>query len=190
MSNNTRASRKKDALQWAENVLAMPADQQDSYMLAAAEHILNTIDPATMADMEWNVETYYLAGAFYTNASTGTIDEAIMLDKDPSDSIFAIIPETQKLVVARSTKFVPNGKRYEFREVSGPSHPKALRTVEDYEAAPVGTVVTSYENPPLVKREQGKWTSSYGYKYTDEDLAGVRSTVVRWGVEQENAWQN
>ena len=159
-------------------------------MLAAAEHILNTVGPATMADMEWGTEMHYLAGAFYANASTGTVDEAIMLDKDPSDSIFAIIPEMQKLVVARSTKFVPNGKRYEFREVSGPSHPKVLRAVEDYGVAPVGTVVTSYENPPLVKRGQGKWTSSYGYRYTDEDLVGVSSTVVRWGAEQENAWQN
>lgn len=66
MNNNT----KRLAREWAERIKAAPEGTYTPRAIAAAEHILATTTPPTMAEVEWNNEEHHLAGATPTQALT------------------------------------------------------------------------------------------------------------------------
>lgn len=85
----------------------------------------------------------------------------------------------------------PNGKKYELREVTKPDHPEVLKTVEDYENAPEGTIVVTpgEDSMAVQKLDDGKWGIIGVKKLVDaEDCSRASAdhgatTVLRWGGE-------
>lgn len=69
---------------------------------------------------------------------------------------------------------------------SEPEHPCTLSSLEDYRAAPVGTVVAASGEHPWVKLREHRWsTSRPGDPMTNEYLVdGLPKDVLRWGVGQ------
>ena len=59
--------RERLAREWAESKLAMPTGHLDADVIAAAEHIMATTTPLSMADVEWDDEKHRGAGATDTN---------------------------------------------------------------------------------------------------------------------------
>lgn len=170
-----RNEQEKLAREWAERIKSVPPGYHDQMHHAAADHILATTAPPTMADVEWDDEKH---------RGLGAVDEAgqewVMLQDD--GGYINCIGLDLNPVGAERGELTPNGKRYELREITEPEHPETLTTVEDYENAPEGTIVklSEYEEP-LRKYEQGRWADPYGYKFTNEHLAGTIRKVKRWG---------
>ena len=177
--------RERLAREWAEIKLAMPTGHLDADVIAAAEHILaTTTDPLTMADVEWDHEKHYLAGA-HLDASNrdavmlGTWDDMIVVVDVPRES-----DKSNMSLLVRSTKngVTPNGKRYRLVEDVEPEHPETLTTVEDYENAPTGTVVTRKGCEPWAKRDSDDWCITGGHKSRmDYHMADSKRDVLRWG---------
>ena len=149
---------------------------------AAAEYILEHTAPPTMADVEWDHEKHHLAGAVFQNF--GMTAEVVMFHKDGSGAIVAVAVEDGRPFIGDASKYTPNGKRYELREKpEHPEHPEVLETVEDYQKAPVGTVVTR-ETGGVVEMKRGaddwRCTGIWGSD-TDFDMAGSIRRVLLWG---------
>lgn len=169
------------ARQWAESKLAMPTSHLDADVIAAAEHILATTTPPTMADVVWDGGKHHLAGA---TDDAGT--DVVMLWPS-GDDVDIVGTDLSYCGHRDASDLTPNGKRYRLVEVTDddpePSHPEVLRTVEDYENAREGTIVASdgYLSTPLVKR-YGKWCRDR-IEFTAEDLGAVpeQLRVLRWG---------
>ena len=146
--------------------------------MAAIEHILATTTPPTMADVEWDDEKHYLAGA--TTSEGGSV---VMLWHDDIDTDHIITDKEEW----RRDQLTPNGKRYELREVTDkpdePNHPATLTALEDYEDAPEGTIVARDDHAPLLKRGPNAWTTEYSSLAYDGDMAGTERQVLRkgWG---------
>lgn len=75
-----------------------------------------------------------------------------------------------------------------------PAHPTTLTTEQDYENAPVGTIVVepTYLERVSVKRVSNIWTNTIAIgSPTNSDMAdrGI-TTVLRWGVGNENRQQS
>lgn len=129
---------------WAERIKAAPDETYVDDVVAAAEHILATTTPPTMADVEWDDEKHHLAGAIDAEGTEvvmiGTFSGTIRVcDVDEMNETFAPWLENPGTLT-------PNGKRYELREVGAPEqpeHPETLVTEQDYENAPAGTVVAT-----------------------------------------------
>lgn len=149
---------------------------------AAAEYILATTTPLTMADVEWDDKEHYLSGAVDSDGI-----EVVMMgwrgllilvsDVDQMNISYAPVLEDPK-------DLTPNGKRYELRDIGAPEqpeHPATLETLEDYENAPVGTIVASDDHAPLLKRGPNAWTTEISSLYYDEDMARNTRQVLRWG---------
>ena len=174
-------SNEKLARQWAERKKAQAKRHMEDagYVtredtLAAIEHVLATTDPLTMADAVWNDEKHHLAGA-----TTPSGIEVVMLWLNTG--INRIV--TGGGLYARDM-LTPNGKRYELREVGAPEqpeHPEVLTTREDYENAPVGTIVARNEYHPCVKQHFGVWENTFGTTYSDAEMADASRQVLRWG---------
>lgn len=140
-------SNEKLARQWAERKKAQAKRHVEDAgyfpredTLAAIEHVLaTTTDPLTMADVEWEVEKHYLAGA------TSEIDGSELVMVAPLDDlIVSAKPGGDRVSLTSPETLTPNGKKYELREVGAtaePEHPATLETQADYENAPEGTVV-------------------------------------------------
>lgn len=160
------------ALQWAEQVKSKPAVFCSQDALAAAEHILATTTPPTMADVEWNDEEHHLAGA-----TTPEGNEVVMIHYNSLTGRVATVDG-----YALDSALTPNGKRYELVEVSGePERPETLTTLEDYANAPVGTNVAGNGYFPYVKSERGYWMNPSIGTCSNEGLAAVSRRVLRWG---------
>lgn len=181
MSNETA----RLAREWAEDFLTHADKTDDRYdpskagVIAAAERILATTDPLTMADVEWDDDKHYLTGA------TGPFgDEVVMMwYDDDTDHIFTNGEEWPR------DRLTPNGKRYELREVGAPeepARPATLETVEDYENAPAGTVVAEPGRPALTKTHGGEW-HRYGGWFTSDEMAHTERQVLRWGKGKETS---
>lgn len=150
---------------------------------AAAEHIMATTTEPTMADVEWD-DKHFLAGA--TLDTEESAEEMVMCGFTRDGEIYVVQPNPGRGKRGYWTMpgdLTPNGKKYELREVTGDEHPEVLRTVEDYEDAPEGTIAAVDFFLPLVKLSRGFWASSMGENYSDEDIAGARRKVLRrgWG---------
>lgn len=169
--------REKLARQWAKKT----TPKGDRETLAAIEHILATTSPPTMAGVEWDHEKHHLAGAVFQNAGTDTTAEVVMFQKIGTGAIFAVDDEDGQPFIGDASKYTPNGKRYELREV--PDHPEALVTLEDYKNAPAKTLVCFHDCEPFLKEDDGGWTVQGGHPWSDEELEGTRRSVLRWGVE-------
>lgn len=273
MSNETA----RLARQWAEFAKSIPGGSPGA--LAAADYIMATTDPLTMADVEWDDEQHRLAGA-----TTSRGGDVVMMwcDHDETGHIITDFGEWPR------DQLTPNGKRYELVEVTDkpenpvepstktmdeytmaeradmvgmwagynrhvaggdptafviitgeeneagrvpcynpgapmphawapdpwmltprfdmprawstdgdpcgptvssgenvgadqPEHPATLTTVEDYENAPVGTIVASNEYSPYVKLRRGYWEHPRYIPRTDASMADTPRKVIRWG---------
>ena len=162
---------------WAESVLAMPAGHHDEDMTAAADHILATTAPPTMADVEWDNKTHILSGA-----TTHGGGDVVMLSVSHNGNTIT----TNRGTWVRRL-LTPNGKRYELREVADkPGHPETLTTVEDYENAPAGTVVAIASRDasrplPMMKGSDGVWLMKSAKGRFNDHMAGDKRRVLRWG---------
>lgn len=105
---------------------------------AAAEYILATTTPLTMADVKWDDKKHCLAGA------TCNIDESERVILVPRNGMIVNAKLGRDRVLLTSPgSLTPNGKRYELREVAdepdAPTHPAtqimeaalALRDLEE-----------------------------------------------------------
>ena len=168
MSNETA----RLAREWADFALTVPEGSPGSR--AAAEYIMATTSPLTMADVEWDDEKHHLAGA---TAPFG--DEVVMMwYDDDTDHIFTNGEEWPR------DRLTPNGKKYELREVGAPeqpAHPAMLETVEDYVNAPEGTIVASKDYFPYAKLRRGYWEHPRYIPRTDASMADTPRKVIRWG---------
>lgn len=182
--NNTETARL--ARQWAEGFLTHADKVDDRYdpskagVIAAAEHIMATTPPPTMADTEWDDEKHPLAGA-----TTPSGEEVVMFW--PEDDYIRTAQESWS-----RDCLTPNGKRYELREVTEtpdvPTHPATLVTEADYENAPHGTVVSGSETLDLYVKNVDLWhrlVTPNGPTLTvsSVSMAGTPRTVLRkgWG---------
>lgn len=150
MSNNTA----RLAREWAQFELGNAGVFSDKGRIAAIEHILATTTPLTMADVEWDDEKHHLAGATAPFAS-GTKEVVMLTERDDDTIDFALMDG--RFGSVRKTHVTPNGKKYELREVTDePTHPATLTTLEDYEDAPVGTIVVTSGTSGVLTKVGGK----------------------------------
>lgn len=171
MSNTARLAR-----EWADT---RNPDTLTEVARAAREHILATTDPLTMADTLWDEEEHALAGA--TVDLDGKLLDVAMLDKDVDSFITYATLDGEVDYVAGSA-VTPNGKRYELREVGAPeqpAHPATLETLEDFQNAPDGTVISYAGNMPLTLIGE-IWRRGFATQ-THKEMAGDKCPVLRWG---------
>lgn len=174
-------SNEKLARQWAERIKAAPDETYVDDVVAAAEHILATTTPPTMADVEWNDEKHHLGGAIDAEGTEvvmiGTFSGTIRVwDVDEVNERFAPVLENPGTLT-------PNGKRYELREIGAPeqpTHPETLVTEQDYANAPAGTVVAESHYFAWQKNQFGAWRK-VKTRLTDREMAGTERQVLRWG---------
>lgn len=177
MSNNTA----RLARQWAER--AKNSKYFDEYAddaAAAVEHVLATTPPPTMADIGWNDAEHYLAGAVDADGH-----EVVMLDKLHGNIRVCDVDQMGpgRPVLESPKTITPNGKRYELREVGAPeepAHPATLETLEDFQNAPDGTVISYAGEMPLTL-VGGIWRREGFATQTHEEMAGDKCPVLRWG---------
>ena len=129
-----------------------------------------------MADVEWNDEKHYLAGA--TTSNGGSV---VMLWHDDIDTDHIITDHAEW----PRNRLTPNGKKYELREVGAPEEPErpeTLVTEQDYENAPVGTVVAGDGGDAWTKCSDGDWWRG-GIWYSDYRMADAERRELRrgWG---------
>lgn len=137
----------KLAREWAEKVKSVPEINYGPEANAAAEIVLATTAPPSMADVEWDDEKHYLAGA-----TTPRGNDVVMMWHD-GEYPGSIITGSAEWAPKDLT---PNGKKYELREVAT-EHPRVLCTVEDYENAPEGTVVAQQGSAAVWVKSRGEW---------------------------------
>ena len=169
------AERKREQAKrhWEDSGYSIREDTQ-----AAIEHILATTAPPSMADVKWEDEKHYLAGA------TSEIDGSECVMIAPLDDLIVNVPlGGGRLALTSPGALTPDGKRYEPREIGDePEHPETLYTVEDYENALDGTIVAvpGWGSVPLLKRD-GKWHRDR-LAFESKELAGDSPVaVLRWG---------
>ena len=167
--NNTETARL--AREWADT---RNPDTLTDLARAAREHILATTTEPTMADIGWDDEEHRLAGA---TTPEGT--EVVMMWHDAD--------ETNQIICLNSAwepdRLTPNGKKYELREVGAPAepeHPETLVTEQDYENAPVGTVVAELGGWARTKGFCGDWSDGATW-FTDREMANKERQELRWG---------
>lgn len=148
--------------------------------IAAAEFILANTKPETMADVVWDDTRHFLSGA--TSSISGT--ERVMLAGLDFDDMIANVEVGVNLFCSSAPEsLTPNGKRYKLVEDTTPDHPEFLETTEDYENAPVGTIVVAHIGYPWVK-EAEEWRSP-DFKESSIVMATSyidRRRVLRWGA--------
>lgn len=145
-----------------------------------------------MDEIGWDDEQHYLAEA---EAESGA--RVVMLSQS-GDFIRCIQPQNAGDAVIRLPKkdLTPNGERYELHRATvscnenvaddQPKHPAFLRTEDEYEGAPVGTIVGDYLAPApgktevlWQKLEDGLWWLVGGEHHAR--MPGEARPVIRWG---------
>lgn len=188
--------REKLAREWAVSVTqteSISPGFTHKDMLAAAEYILDTTTPPTMADVEWDDKEHYLAGAVCE--VEGAREVVVMVSPRHDGQILCLNAEVSGAwLTPLPSDLTPNGKRYELREVTvssnetvgsdQPDHPEVLTTVEDYQNAPEGTVVAHKDCRPWTKDKFGDWLLARGTNSRmNYHMADSKRTVLRWGGE-------
>lgn len=80
----------------------------------------------------------------------------------------------------------PKGPSFELREVKKPDHPTTLTTLEDYENAPVGTVVSVGGKSIWTKAYSNDWiTLRASLNRLDRHMADTERQVLRWGTSDK-----
>ena len=169
------------ARKWAEQV--DPRYPASALEEAARDYILANTKPETMADVEWDVEKHYLAGAYLNTTNRdaimlGTWDDQIVTVDIPRESDRSSIP---LISMVTRNGVTPNGKRYRLVEDTEQEHPETLHTLEDYKDAPPGTVVAGKHCIPYMKSEDNTWFNKFVSGYADGEMAGLERCVLRWG---------
>lgn len=157
------------AWQWAMDNIT----NDDVKTRTAAEHILTTTTPMTMADVEWDDKKHDMAGVI---TMRGT--ETVMIRLDMCTNwIVTLIGKV------RRDQLIPNGKRYELHEITEitdkPEHPETL--VYGYKDAPEGTIVGGHGSSLYVLREPNVWEDESNKMSPGEELEGTPRKVLRWG---------
>ena len=181
MSEDLKAA----ARRWAWEYMLCNAElpeyaQDDEYR--AAQHILATTTPLTMADVEWNDEKHHLAGAVF-EAEGSTCPVVMIGETLDSLGIYSVDLDENTGFWPSQEDLTPNGKKYELREVGAPAepeHPVTLETQADYENAPEGTVVAEPRWQAWQKRASGKWVYAES-KRDSGSISGTKRQVLRWG---------
>lgn len=181
-------NREKLAREWATSTLP----HGDIRLRAAIEHIIATTTPPTMAEIEWDAREHRGLG---TVGEDGT--EWVMLHMMPDDWIACISSDLRKYRHLKPERLTPNGKRYKIVEATlspgekvGPEqdkHPKILRTVEDYENAPLDTIAAIDGCHPITKTMGGWEHPDDDTLLTNEETAGravAERKVLRWGKKK------
>lgn len=180
--------RERLARQWAESKLAMPTGHLDADVIAAAEHILATTTEPTMADVEWDGDKHFLAGA--TLDTEESAEEMVMCGFTRDGEIYVVEPNPgrgKRGYWPMPGDLTPNGKKYELVEVTGDEHPETLTTLEDYEDAPAGTIVAAASRHgsmpfPMMKGSDEIWVMMKSVKGRfNYHMAGDKRQVLRWG---------
>ena len=171
----------KLAREWAEQVMGrgeLSTSVFNDGCRAAAELVLANTAPPTMEGVQWDAKKHRGLGTFGEDGV-----EWVMVDMRPDRRIVGVSPDFRTVRGLRPEWLTPNGKRYELREVGAdqPENPKTLRTVEDLENAPDGTVVTKPGHIAITRR-LGNWSG----QFTHEDSASMAEhgpwEVLRWGM--------
>lgn len=137
------------AREFAEHVMSTTLERIDPVQRAAAEYILAHAPKQTMADVAWDHEKHYLAGAHLDVSDR----DVVMLGLADGYIVTATAGRDDPLTLSSPGGVTPNGKRYKLVEDVEPDHPATLTTKNDYWDAPRGTVVvTSDASLPMVKR--------------------------------------
>lgn len=168
----TNTETQRLARKWVQK--ARPKGDRET--LAAMEHIMATTEPLTMADVGWDDEKHRGAGATDTNGKVW------IMSQNDGDYINCVGLDMSTCGAPEET-LTPNGKRYELREVGAPEqpeHPATLETLEDYENAPVGTVVAEPGYYAWTKGPKVEWWRRGDWKIGHE-MAGTKRQVLRWG---------
>lgn len=179
MSKELEASARRWAWEYMLCNAELPEHAQDDEY-RAAQHILATTTPPTMADVEWNDEKHYLAGAVDADGH-----EVVMLDKLHGNIRVCDVDQMGlgRPVLESPKTITPNGKRYELREVGAPeqpAHPATLETVEDYVNAPHGTIVAGPGVSAWTKGSDGGWWQGRSW-FTSSGMAGTKRDMLRRG---------
>lgn len=106
MNNNTERLARK----WAERIMATPEREYAPSTIAAAEHILATTTPPTMADVEWDDDEHYFAEA--EHVSWGAVT---MIYRDRNGTIRCAAKG--EVYIAAPEDLTPTGRRYTLTEV-------------------------------------------------------------------------
>lgn len=166
--------RERLAREWATSTLP----KGDAKTLAAIEHILATTPEPTMAGAEWSDEKHHLAGAVYEYE--GSTCPVVMVGETRDGEIYSVDLDENAGFWPMPEDLTPNGKKYRLVEATGGEHPETLTTVEDYENAPVGTVVEGEGKLPWTRLEY-VWKETAGDVQNDVGMAGTERRVLRWG---------
>lgn len=166
------------ARQWAQETLDNSAPIPSVMATqAAARHIMATTTP-TMADIEWDDSEHTFAGA--TVVLAGGPTEVVMLSESDDMLIdFALLDG--RVGDEYKDRLTPNGKRYGIHEIG--EHPETLKDVEEYETAPVDTVV---QIRGYVAISRGcRWSLNGMTNFaTAREMAGIgEGEVLKWGKQ-------
>lgn len=164
------------ARKWAENHIAINGFTDNPVLEAVAEVVLRNTKPETMRDVEWDPEKHRGLGATDDHG-----DEWVMLEWNGAERIVCATPDLEKVHNIDRLNLIQNGKRYGFTAEEEAGH-DVLETTEDYEGAPLGTVVLLDDNYPLVKSGPG-WLGPNSTIRHSDDLGGVERRVARLGWE-------
>ncbi|PZO97669.1 MAG: hypothetical protein DI609_12610 [Corynebacterium urealyticum] len=182
--------RERLAREWALMELDNAGEFSDKGRIAAAEHIMATTKDPTMEGVEWD-DKHFLAGATINEGDSAK--EMVMCGFTRDGEIYVVEPNPRcgkRGYWPMPCELTPNGKKYELVEVTNqPEHPETLSTLEDYENAPIWTIVTG---PALglvyLKVLDGKWVATAcTVKLDSIDLVegnpgDSTMSVLRWGL--------
>lgn len=156
--------------EWAQDIVARPG-LSSPFLKTVAETVLELLPKQTMADVEWDDDTHHLTGA------TSPGGDVVMMWHDVDDS--------EQIICVDSAwypgQLTPNGKQYKLVEATASDHPEVLTTVEDYEDAPLHTIVALKGYVPYVKRGVSVWANTYNSTFGNEEIANTSRQVLRWG---------
>lgn len=129
----------------------------------------------TMDKIAWSDDVHRGMAAVDENGNTW------IMQSEETRAINLIHPETLASAWAYKKYLTPTGTRYELTPKR--DHPEELNTLDDYENAPIGTIVTTGSGHPITKTETG-WATSTGRTISSQRVAelGAHGKVHRWGT--------
>lgn len=142
---------------------------------------LNTtglLNNGTMDKIEWNTDIHRGMAAIDEDGETW------IMQSEEDDIINLIHPKTLAYVWGYKKNLAPTGERHHFTPES--DRPATLKTVKDYEGAPIGTIAAIESLSPITKEEYG-WERPDGEMLTNEEAAEhaiAERKILRWGKKK------